>query len=183
MMEGTFKTNRHTPPHLYIDDEYYMITGGIYQKRYYLAQDDVKEIFIRIIQEFIDKYAWILIDWVILNNHYHMFLKSRLGKDLSRIMGGIHRKSANLIKKQLRIKCRRFWWNYWDTCPKDERQLYNVKNYIYYNPVKHGLVENIGDYEWSSFAGNLEENGREEMERRFRVYGYKSLTVNLMDDF
>jgi len=181
MMEGIFKIYPHNPPHLYEDESYYMITAAIYQKCPFLSGEWEKGILLETIEEFSGKVGWKLLDWVILNNHYHMILKSRFGKDLSILMGGMHRKSANLIKKQKDLVCKRFWWNYWDTCPKDERQLYIMRNYVYYNPMKHGVVKNLKDYAWSSFSMNLERLGREEMERQFRRYGFKGLKVK--DDF
>lgn len=34
---------------------------------------------------------------------------------------------------------------------RDDKDLYNHLNYIHYNPVKHGLVKNVKDWEYSSF--------------------------------
>ncbi len=46
---------------------------------------------------------------------------------------------------------RQVWWNYWDTCIRSEKDFNNRLGYIFWNPVKHGLVDNIGDYPFSSY--------------------------------
>src|SRR5262249_11985326 len=42
---------------------------------------------------------------------------------------------------------RRFWEH---TC-RDEEDLKRCLDYVHYNPVKHGLVQNVRDYPFSSF--------------------------------
>jgi len=86
-----------------------MITAAVYQKRPFLSGDWSKKVLLEIIQEFSAKVRWQLIEWIILDNHYHMILKSKYGKDLPLLIGGIHRKSANIVKKQKKLACKRFW--------------------------------------------------------------------------
>lgn len=40
---------------------------------------------------------------------------------------------------------------YWEHTIRDENDLHRHLDYIHYNPVKHGLVKNVKDWEWSSF--------------------------------
>ena len=52
---------------------------------------------------------------------------------------------------------------YWEHTIRDEEDLYKYLDYIHYNPVKHGLVKNVKDWEFSSFdkfveRGNYETN-------------------------
>ena len=44
-----------------------------------------------------------------------------------------------------------FQRRYWEHTIKDEEELNNQINYIHYNPVKHGLVNNVKDWQYSSF--------------------------------
>jgi len=53
--------------------------------------------------------------------------------------------------------------SYWEHCIRNELDLINHQNYIHYNPVKHGLVENVCDWPYSSFhqfvqLGKIEKN-------------------------
>lgn len=40
---------------------------------------------------------------------------------------------------------------YWEHTIKSDEDLYKHLDYIHYNPVKHGLVKNVKDWEYSSF--------------------------------
>jgi putative transposase len=57
-------------------------------------------------------------------------------------------KSASRVKRgEASLWQRRFW----EHTIRDEVDLNNHINYIHYNPVKHGLVSNVKDWEFSSF--------------------------------
>ena len=40
---------------------------------------------------------------------------------------------------------------FWEHLIRDEEDLSRHIEYIHYNPVKHGLVSKVADWEWSSF--------------------------------
>ncbi|MBN2391986.1 MAG: transposase, partial [Anaerolineae bacterium] len=40
---------------------------------------------------------------------------------------------------------------FWDHVIRDEVDYANHFNYIHYNPIKHGLVQRLSDYRYSSF--------------------------------
>ncbi len=44
---------------------------------------------------------------------------------------------------------------YWEHRIRDERDYQNHVDYIYYNPVKHGLVEAVSDWRYSTFHRDL----------------------------
>ena len=51
-----------------------------------------------------------------------------------------------------RRKERGIWqYRFWEHLIRDETDFINHKNYIHYNPVKHGYVANVKDWEYSSF--------------------------------
>ena len=50
-------------------------------------------------------------------------------------------------RREAAIWQRRFW----EHTLRDEEDLQRHMDYIHYNPVKHGLVERVSDWKWSSF--------------------------------
>ena len=40
---------------------------------------------------------------------------------------------------------------FWEHCIRDEDDLKRCVDYIHFNPVKHGLVQRVRDWPWSSF--------------------------------
>ena len=168
----------NNPAHLFIDNAQYFITARIYQKRNLLVSHTIKEHLIKIIQESFATRNWLLNDWVVLDNHYHLLAISHKGTDLSRIINKIHTLSSQIICSELKAE-KPIWWNYWDYCPRNERDYYIRLNYLYNNPIKHGLVTNLLDYPYSSFHSFLKQHGRNYLIKQFREYPeYKDLQLD-----
>ena len=77
------------------------------------------------------------------------------------------------------------WWNYWDYCPRNEKEYMIRLNYLLYNPVKHGYTANLDEYAYSSFHETISRTGRQALVKQFREYpDYRSLElVEKEDDF
>lgn len=134
------KKHPHTPAHLFLNDTSYFLTGAIYQKRHLLKSAELKVLLLQQIKTYFQKYEWQLEHWVILDNHYHLLGKSKLGSDLSQIMQGIHGSTSSAIQKNTQAD-KPIWWNYWDRCPRDSRDYYIRLNYLFWNPAKHGMLK------------------------------------------
>ena len=152
------KKNPHNPAHLFIDNSPYFITSSIYQKRALLYSNVIKDHLLATIRQCFDEKGWVLNDWVILDNHYHLLGISKTGADLSGIISKIHMLSAQFIRLQLTAE-KPIWWNYWDYCPRDEKDYFIRLNYLFNNPIKHGYVTNLNDYPYSSFHNYVEKTG------------------------
>lgn len=63
--------------------------------------------------------------------------------------GGIEeqRNESRQKRQEAAIWQRRFW----EHTIEDENDLEEHLDYVHYNPVKHGLVQSVSDWEWSSF--------------------------------
>ncbi|GBC61837.1 hypothetical protein DENIS_2799 [Desulfonema ishimotonii] len=171
----------HTPAHLFLDNTPYFITGAIYQKRPLLADAGLKKELSGIMKENFSMAGWRLDHWVILDNHYHVLGHSRKGSDLSKIIGRVHYRSAGLIRAATGCE-RPVWWNYWDYCPRDEKEYVTRLNYLLNNPVKHGYVHRLHDYPFSSFHEFFDQMGRERLVKQFQDYPeYRSIEIK--DDF
>lgn len=182
-MSLTIKRYPHAPTHWFIDDFYYFFTGAVYQKRCLLTTPTTKEIFIKYLFQFIEKYQWELFDWVVLENHYHFLAKVNKGADIPRFINTLHKTSAFYIKKELNIEVKPFWYQYWDRCIRNEKHYYETATYILYNPVKHHYVENLNDYAFSSFHIRKAQE-EERLRENFLTYKPQKITYyNDIDDF
>lgn len=176
------KRYKHNPAHLFIDDTRYFITAAIYEKRPLLASPVLKTLLCDIIRSVFNDYHWQLQHWVILDNHYHLLSQSWRGKDLSRLMHDIHFVSADHIHKATHSEGR-VWWNYWDYCPRNEKEYMIRQNYLLYNPVKHGYVADLKEYPYSSFHEAFARLGRERLAEQFRMYSdFRTLKLAETDD-
>ncbi len=63
------------------------------------------------------------------------------------------RSESRLNKHEATVWQRRFW----EHTVRDTKDLQNHFDYIHFNPVKHGLVTAVEDWEWSSFHRYVEK--------------------------
>lgn len=175
------ETSKHIthPSHFFIDNSPYFLTASTYKHRK-LLDDEIKTLLAVLIPQTLAEYGWSLDAWVILDNHYHLLSQSKQGKDLSKIIAKIHNISAQAIKAKFGIKTK-IWSNYWDYCPRDEKD-YNIRwCYLLNNPYNHGYVADLKDWEWSSFHEHYKDQGKEQLRKIFLEHiDYK--TLNLKED-
>lgn len=102
---------------------------------------------------------------VILPDHMHLILNLDDSSDYSSIISLIktnfsknidEHELSNIKEKLTESKIKKREKGVWqrrfiEHTIRDDKDLYNHLNYIHYNPVKHGVVKNVKDWEYSSF--------------------------------
>ncbi len=107
-----------------------------------------------------------IIAWVVLPDHLHaiwalppqdadystrwMLIKSGFSR---RISSSEPRTSSRKAKGERGIWQRRFW----EHLIRDERDLQNHRDYVHFNPVKHGLVDTASSWPWSSIHRSIRQ--------------------------
>jgi putative transposase len=172
----------HHPPHVYLDDTWYFVTASIYQKQRLLHLDGHKDFVRDHLKFLIGEFQVKLAAWVILDNHYHVLLKSHVGNDLSRFFGRQHGRTAFELNGRDDTRGRQMWHNYWDICIRTEADYWTRFNYIHHNPVKHGYARQMEDWPFSSYRHYLEHKGAEWLTDAFRQYPIIDFTDS-DDDF
>jgi len=156
-----YKEYPHNPPHLFRKDSKYFITAATYKRIRFFQTDQFKQILLDSILTTFTKFNWIIEDWVILDNHYHLMTDVKSNPtDLSRIIRNIHRYTAIEIRKinPIAILAEKIWYNYWDTCITFEKSYLACLNYIWNNPVKHEYVENHEEWKFGSYYERYKNN-------------------------
>ena len=165
----------HHPPHIFLDNTWYIITSATVNHTPFLADARAKIVVREKLKALIQQFDIMLRAWVILNDHYHLLLKTNVGKDLSRFFGQLHGSTSRQINLWDGITKRQAWHNYWDTCIRSEVDMWKRFNYIHQNPVKHGYVQEIIDWPFSSYDYYLRTKGEEwlvDCWRRYPVVDY-----------
>ncbi|SYZ74497.1 transposase (fragment) [Candidatus Zixiibacteriota bacterium] len=114
-------------------------------------------------------YLYDLVAWAIMPDHMHLLINPKRAE-----MPGIMRKiklgfSAE-YRKKLNANRGRIWQNrYWDHIIRNESDLNRHMDYIHYNPVKHGMVEDPFEYKYSSLSHYYEQGTYE------RKWGVKEI--------
>ncbi len=93
-----------------------------------------------------------LIAWVIMPNHVHVLIRLLGGVSLSRIVQRWKGASALEINRHPGRSGAVWAPDYYDRYIRDENHLYDSISYIHNNPVKAGLCESPGKWEFSSIG-------------------------------
>jgi putative transposase len=151
----------HHPPHIYLDDTWYIVTASTLNRIRFLAEYRAKALLRDRLEELVQKYKITLRAWVILDNHYHLLFKTYRGQELRRFFAQLHGGTAWQINTWAGVRGRQIWHNYWDTCIRNEKGYWTRFNYIHQNPVKHGYVQDTIDWPFSSYHYYLRTKGQE----------------------
>lgn len=178
-----YRQYKHNPPHLFVQNCKYFITASTYLKKPFLVSQSSKSHLLESITKGCNKHDWMLEDWVILDDHYHLMLQAPEGSiNLSKMISEIHRFTALWMKKNVEEveSAKRIFWNYWDSCITFERSYFARLNYIYFNPVKHGYVEFPENYLFGSYHYRVGVE-KEYLESLRRDYPWDKIKVK--DDY
>ena len=94
-----------------------------------------------------------LIAYCILFDHLHLLISLPIDdRSFSQIIRNVKRITTQDMRVMLGTPGLLIWQDrFWEHTIRDEEDLEHHFNYIHYNPVKHGYVEDYGDWAWSSF--------------------------------
>ena len=88
------------------------------------------------------------ISWVVMPDHLHWLFQLENKKTLSEIMKHLKALSARSINAQLKRQGRVWQKSYYDRALRRDEDLKQVSRYIIANPLRAGLVEDIGKYSY-----------------------------------
>lgn len=176
MSENIFKP--HYPPHYYLDNKIYFITARTIDKKRILNTNEKKNILKKTIISASEKFNVDFYAWTILDNHYHLLVNILKGNIIPELMKAINGKSAFLLNRLDKIKKRKIWFNYWDTCIRTEKDFWMRFNYIHHNSVKHSYTKKMDDYAFSSYNQWIAKEGVEWMSNTFEKYPIIDFTLD-----
>jgi len=147
-----YRPHKNTPPHWFVSNAIYMVTGSTLHKKPLLNADMKRANFCETLMERAHILGWTLHAWAVMTEHYHFIAQSpNNALSLKMLVQGVHSVNAKFVNRMDNTPGRRVWYNYWDTCLRNEASYCARMNYVLLNPVKHGLVENPQEYPFSSY--------------------------------
>ena len=135
---------------------YHIVFRGINRQNLFEEAKDYRKIK-EILQKQKEKQSFEIYAYCLMSNHVHMFIKEKEIGDIVKIMHKIltsyvgwynikYQRSGSLIGNR-----------YKSEPIEDDKYVFAVIRYIHQNPIKAGMVENIVDYEWSSYKEYVEK--------------------------
>ena len=133
-------------------------------RRPILTQPDIRTALRQAIIAVRENYPFKISAWVLLPDHLHTIWKlpesdadysirwNQIKRRVTHACEGAYH-DATLLTDRRRIKRHGTIWQhrFWEHAIRDENDLNHYLDYVHYNPVKHGLVQSVVDWPWSSF--------------------------------
>lgn len=108
------------------------------------------------------KYSFISFAYCLMDNHYHLFLKTPLA-NISDCMHYLNTSYANWFKAKHNITGVIFQGRFKSIVVEEDSYAINLSAYIHLNPYRGGIVKNPGEYRWSSYLDYIDN--RKSLER------------------
>jgi len=168
--------NIHRPPHVFLDNAKYFIASRTVGWSPTFDNDNKKQILYDCIFNALNKFNFICDSWVILNNHYQLVIDVKDSKNIFLFIKQINGSSSRKINEFENSLGRKVWDQYWDTILDNDKNYWTHVNYNHHNPVKHGYVPKMEDYQWSDFNEHVKKYGAETVYERFEYYPVTDFT-------
>jgi len=142
---------------LNISKSYYFVTQVVNGHKKLLNIDNIR-LIIADLNYYNKKYNSGICAYVILPDHLHFIIRIRKNNDLSFFMHDFKIHSAMEINKSMDRKGEFWQARFYDHLIRDRSDLYTHLDYIHYNPLKHGVVDCLDEYQYSSFKHFVMKN-------------------------
>jgi putative transposase len=171
----------HGPPHVFVPEGIYIVTGGTLDKAHFFKGADRLEFLQDTLLATLEKFGWIIQAWAVFVNHYHFIAQALQTQDsISSLIKELHSITAREVNRLDGIVGRQVWFQYWDTCLTYERSWLARLNYVNNNAVHHKLVDNAVNYPCCS-ATWFQQKADATFRRKVNSFRYDRLTI--VDDF
>ncbi len=161
----------HAPPHFMEEGGRFLLTAANFEHKPIMASPQRRTDFEgRLLTEMrsagVAVYAW-----VVLTNHYHVLVGAPALIAPLKVIQHVHGSTSrawNLTDEETHR--RRVWYQCTDRMIRNESHFQRALNYLHYNPIKHGYVEDAYEWPWSSLEAYRESRGREWLQAMWRSF-------------
>jgi putative transposase len=138
------------PLRLSFENAVYHITARGNRREHIFYNDEDRKIFLEKINETCLKYSFVCFAYCLMDNHYHLFLKTLL-PNISEGMHYLNTSYANWFKARYKIVGVLFQGRYKSLVVDENSYGVHLSTYIQLNPYRAGIVEDLREYPWSSY--------------------------------
>lgn len=133
---------------------YHIVNRGVEQRIVYKDDEDF-EMFLEMICTACKLYDVQLHAYVLMSNHYHLLIETKQ-ENLSKFMKHINASYAIYFNKKNKRSGHLWQGRFKSWYVTDESYLYTLINYIENNPIKAKIVQQLGEYPYSSYLSFVE---------------------------
>lgn len=137
---------------------YHVTSRGNEQKDVFKSRRD-REKFLEYLASATERYGAAIHAYCLMSNHYHLLLETPEG-NLSQIMRHINGAYTTYFNIKRKRAGHLFQGRFKAILVEADEYAAELSRYIHLNPVRAGMVENPGEYPWSSFQSYIGQGKR-----------------------
>jgi REP element-mobilizing transposase RayT len=155
------------PLRLSFEDAVYHITARGNRKEKIFFENNDRRVFIDKVNETLEKYSIICYAYCLMDNHYHLFIKTPLA-NISEGMHYLNASYTNWFKARHQIVGVVFQGRYKSIVVDEDNYSIALSTYIHLNPLRSGVVDDPKKYPWSSYLDYIgQRNSIERLDTTF----------------
>lgn len=138
----------------------YLFTLVTHQRRPLLTEPPLRAALRGAIEQVRQRHPFVIHAWVLLPDHLHcLWQLPEEDADYGLRWSLIKRLTSQAVpsvqgvslSRRLRREAGLWQRRFWEHRIRDEADYRRHMDYLHWNPVRHGLVERVGDWRWSSY--------------------------------
>ena len=181
MVEDGMRRWLHSPPHIFVPNALYMVTGGTLHKIPIFSGNERLNMVQSVLIDTAEQLGWEIQAWALLPNHYHIIaFATESSEPLPGFIRRFHSITARKVNQMDKKTGRKVWFQYWDKLITYEKSYLARMNYVHNNPVKHGFADDPLMYPFCS-ASFFARKADPAFYRRVIAFPYNKLRIK--DDF
>ena len=138
-------------PRNLIPGQYFHIMSQGINREYILQNDKDKRIYLKLMTKYSQEFYINTVAYCIMSNHVHMLIQAKQVGEISNFMRKLNGDYAIYYNKKHDRVGFVFRSRFKSKVIMSEKSLYQCIKYIHMNPVKANIVQNEGDYAFSSY--------------------------------
>jgi len=142
------------PLRLSFENAVYHITARGNRRDRIFYSDRDKEVFLKKLEEMLIKYSMICYAYCLMDNHYHLFLKTKK-PNLSFGIHYLNSSYANWLRNKHQIIGPIFQGRFKSILVDADHYALMLSAYIHLNPLRAGIIRQLEEYPWSSYLDYL----------------------------
>lgn len=136
-------------PRIIRDGALYHVVARANRREYILSPDEIKSMFLDVVAGAKRKYRFHIVNFCVMNNHFHFMIAPLKGENISRIMQWILSVFAVRYNKRFGL-CGHVWYDRFKSKIVDGiLNFLHAFRYIAENPVRAGIVTRAWEYEFN----------------------------------
>ena len=138
-------------PRIYYQNAVYHVTIRGNNKQAVLRNEEDKNDFLKSLRKYRERFKFKLFGFVIMDNHVHLVIQTNGSINISRVMQAITLSYSQKFRHKYNYVGYVWQGRFRSNVIESESYILECLNYIHHNPLRAKMVEEIGDYIWSSY--------------------------------